>query len=286
MHPELAELDSYPFLEKSITLAHQGGGEWGRGTVFNQTCPPGHVVVGVSGSYYDYYNPQKWTGQFVRRVDLICQPLLTLDEDEYLTEEQREPRSNTDMRMKGLNFHEGAHPLGGILGTTSNDTVLVSNNHSLSIYSRTLTRYSIRQEYLSPEQLDLDCVTPGGKGHLDECRLLHGVWSPQQTIYTEDDESYGFSCGPNEIFVGQTVDLIQLELTCEDDGFGCVPTFRMCNYTFNVTNGADIDVSETIVVPCHGALPPPLRLRLAGVLIPSHSPWTRHAILKTGGFCG
>ena len=59
IQPALAELDSYPFMQQSITLAHQGGGEWGRGTLFNQTCPPGHVVVGLTGSYYDYYNPDK-----------------------------------------------------------------------------------------------------------------------------------------------------------------------------------------------------------------------------------
>lgn len=123
----------------------------------------------------------QYMGKFVRRVDLICQPLLA----------------------------------NGILGTRSNETVIVSNNHSLSIYSRTLTRYSMRQEYLSPEQLDLDCVTPGGKGHLDECRLLHGIWSPQQTLYMEDVEHFGWTCGPNEVYVGQTVDLLQLNLTCD-----------------------------------------------------------------------
>ena len=75
-HPAVIVVDSYPFMEKSTTLAHQGGGEPGRGTVFNQTCPEGYVVVGLTGSYYDYYNPKSYMGQLVRRVNLICQPLL------------------------------------------------------------------------------------------------------------------------------------------------------------------------------------------------------------------
>jgi hypothetical protein len=211
-HPAVAVVDSYPFMEKSVTLAHQGGGEPGRGTLFNQTCPEGYVVVGLTGSYYDHYNPKSFMGQLVRRVNLICQILLP----------------------------------NGILGTRSNETEIVTNNHSLSIYSRTLSRYSERQEYLTPEQLDLDCITPGGKGHLDECRLLHGIWSAQQTIYTEDEKQYAWTCGPNEIFVGQTVDVLAINQTCEEDGFGCTPKLRMCDYA--VGNGTD---ARNLTVPCH-----------------------------------
>jgi hypothetical protein len=176
--------------------------------VFNQTCPEGYVVVGLTGSYYDHYNPKSYMGKLVRRVNLICQPLLGY----------------------------------GILGTRSNETEIVTNNHSLSIYSRTLSRYSERQEYLSPEQLDLDCTTPGGKGHLDECRLLHGIWSAQQTIYTEDEKQYGWTCGPNEVFVGQTVDVLPINQTCEEDGFGCKPKLKICEYSVNGT---------ALTVPCH-----------------------------------
>ena len=76
-------------------------------------------------------------GKLVRRVNLICQPL--------------------------LGYGIWAHAV---------MRQIVTNNQCYP-YSRTLSRYSERQEYLSPEQLDLDCTTPGGKGHLDECRLLH-----------------------------------------------------------------------------------------------------------------
>jgi hypothetical protein len=214
IHPASAAVDSYPFMGKSTTLDHHGGGEPGQGTLFNLTCPRGHVVVGLTGSYYDYHNPRVTTSKLVRRVDLLCQPLL-------------------------------AH---GVLGTGSNETVVVTNNHSLSIYSRTLSRYSLRQEYLSPEQLDLDCVTPGGKGHLDECRLLHGIWSAQQTIFTEDEKHYAHTCGANEVLVGQTVDVVEMQQTCAEDGVGCSPLVRICNYTIwdHSSNS-----NSNLTVPCH-----------------------------------
>ena len=120
---------------------------------------------------------------------------------------------------------------------------------------RTLSRYSYRQDYLSPEQLDLDCVTPGGKGHLDECRLMHGIWSSQQTLYAEDEALYTHTCGPNELFVGQTVDVLTVNQTCDDDGFGCVPHLPMCKYSiFNssaetcLSFDGQVDVTE-----CEGA---------------------------------
>jgi hypothetical protein len=143
---------------------------------------------------------------------------------------------------------EGTPDRPAMIGTRSNETVLVSNNHARSIYARTLTRYSYRQEYLSPEQLDLDCVTPGGKSHLDECRLLHGIWSKQQTMYTHDEPVFSWSCGPNEIFVGQTIDVLSVNQTCDRDGFGCQPHFRVCNYTMaNETTGEVLNLT----LPCH-----------------------------------
>jgi hypothetical protein len=212
--PEIVELESYPFMHKSVSLDRHGGGREGQGTLFNMTCPRGHVVVGLTGSYYDYHSPRASMDKLVRRVNLVCQPLLT-------------------------------H---GLLGSRSNETVIVTNNHSLSIYSRTLNRYSLRQEYLSPEQLDLDCVTPGGKGHLDECRLLHGIWSSQQTIYTEDEKQYAHTCGANEVLVGQTVDTVALQQTCAEDGFGCTAQVRICNYTINDGTTGQL---HNLTIPCH-----------------------------------
>merc|ERR1711871_1184481 len=110
------------------------------------------------------------------------------------------------------------------------------------------SRYSKRQEYLSPEQLDLDCITPGGKGQLDECRLLHGIWSSQQTIYTEDEKQYAHVCGANEVLVGQTVDTVVSQQTCADDGFGCMPQVRICNYTMNDATTGQL---HNLTIPCH-----------------------------------
>ena len=130
----------------SITLDHHGGGQQGdlygfdddvvgnnwanqstgdfdhRGTRFNQTCPPGYVLIGLNGSYYDHENPnlfEKTTQRLVRRVDLICGKLLGPSLEA--------PSQKTT------------------IGTRSNETVLVSNGHSRSIYARTLSRYSYRQ---------------------------------------------------------------------------------------------------------------------------------------------
>ena len=243
-----SDLDGTAFpTYSSVTLDHHGGGQQGdsvwnnwpnvstepfnhRGTRFNQTCPPGYVLIGLNGSYYDYENPhlfEKTTQRVVRRVDLVCGLLLGPS-----------PES----------IAEGAPDRPAMIGTRSNETVLVSNNHARSIYARTLTRYSYRQEYLSPEQLDLDCVTPGGKSHLDECRLLHGIWSKQQTMYTHDEPVFSWSCGPNELFVGQTIDVLSVNQTCDRDGFGCQPHFRVCNYTMaNETTGEVLNLT----LPCH-----------------------------------
>ena len=239
------DLDSVPFptgFPTSVTLDHHGGGQQGdsvsnnwpnqstpgfdhRGTRFNQTCPPGYVLIGLNGSYYDYQNPhlfERTSQRLVRRVDLICGLLLGPTPDQ--------PSQKAT------------------IGTRSNETVLVSNGHALSIYARTLSRYSYRQEYLSPEQLDLDCVTPGGKSHLDECRLLHGIWSEQQTMYMRDEPTWSWSCGDNELFVGQTVDVLTVNQTCERDGFGCQPHFRICNYT--MVNETSLEVFN-LTIPCH-----------------------------------
>jgi hypothetical protein len=77
---------------------------------------------------------------------------------------------------------------------------------------------------------------------------LHGIWSGQQTIYTEDEEKFAWTCGPNEVLVGQTVDTVQVQQTCTEDGFGCSPHLRMCDYTIiNTTDGRNVSLN----VPCH-----------------------------------
>jgi hypothetical protein len=182
------------------------------------------VLVGINGSYYEHHNPrlfERTSVTLVRRVELVCAMLL--------------PQ--------------------GIISRRSNETVLVTNNHSLSIYARTLSRYSYRQEYLSPEQLDLDCVTPGGKAHLDECRLLHGIWSAQQTMYAEEAGRYTHTCGPDELMVGQTVDVLAVNQTCEDDGFGCTPRFPICRYVmFNSSAERCVSLDGVVdVAQCEGA---------------------------------
>ena len=91
-------------------------------------------------------------------------------------------------------------------------------------------------------------ITITGKSHLDECRLLHGIWSEQQTMYMHDEDTWLWSCGPNELFVGQTIDVLTVNQTCERDGFGCQPHFRICNYTMdNVTSGEVLNLT----IPCH-----------------------------------
>ena len=84
--------------------------------------------------------------------------------------------------------------------------------------------------------------------YLSSCRLLRGIWSAQRTIYTSDEEKYVSACGPNEVLVGQTLDVVETRQECRADGVGCAPRVRMCNYT--LANRTDDTLSQ-LNVPCH-----------------------------------
>jgi hypothetical protein len=58
------------------------------------------------------------------------------------------------------------------------------------------------------------------------------------------------------VFVGQTVDVLAINQTCEEDGFGCKPKVRMCQYTLNeeslYSSGGHPEIEQhNITIPCY-----------------------------------